>query len=120
MNSPHIPARDNGRFFAGVIDRVFFWIRICALGVLLFLTLWRHQEINKAQTAYEILEKHHREVLKELDSVRRQLERQARRINLLEKKQIKPQRHTPHPLPKTEQPKDNRSLFLQKSITRLP
>ncbi|RMH64137.1 MAG: hypothetical protein D6677_05505 [Calditrichaeota bacterium] len=118
MNVLERPATTS-RFFEGKLDRLFFWISLLALGLLLFLTIWRQQQINRAQNAYEILQEHHNALLGQLEQLRVVLARQETRIRKLEEAAKRAQGHSqPVTRPSIRQKKplkDARSLFLKYS-----
>ncbi len=103
-------------FFEGPVDRVFFWISLFALGMLLFLTIWRQQQINTARAEYELLQENHGRLWEQLRQMeqdntvlRQRLRQLEERLSTREQQPSRPVRPAPRVLP------DSRTLFLEKS-----
>ncbi len=107
-------------FFEGPVDRVFFWISLLALGMLLFLTIWRQQQINTAQAEYELLQENHGLLLQQLRRMEQDNAALRQRLQQLEERFTLRERQTPRPAPRDTRPAprvapDSRTLFLKKS-----
>ncbi len=109
-------------FFEGTVDRVFFWISLFALGVLLFLTLWRQQQINTAQAEYELLQENHGRLMQQLEQIKSENAELRQRIQMMEerlsKRERKPRLLPPKTQPAKRLPTDSRGLFLQQSADK--
>ncbi len=106
-------------FFEGTVDRVFFWISLFALGVLLFLTLWRQQQINTAQAEYELLQENHGVLLQEMRELQQENTRMRQRLQQLEERltfrEKQPLPPSPPKARRADVPVDSRTLFLKRS-----